>query len=121
VVRFFGDNNIVDGTVSGGVVESAVGRFPAAGHPDGSVVLAIRPEKLVLGSAPNAIAIPCRVEAVIFVGATTHVRLRPDQAPSLTLLVKVTSDNGPDTLVNGAPVTVSVAPADVAIVPDEVP
>ncbi len=75
VVRFFGDNNIIEGTIRGEVLESAVGRFPAAGHPDGAAVLAIRPEKLVLGSAPNTLAIACRVEDVIFVGAATHVRL----------------------------------------------
>ncbi|NQV07977.1 ABC transporter ATP-binding protein [bacterium] len=48
VARFLGEAEFVLGTVSGGVVETALGRFPVAGQPDGSVEVMIRPEQVRL-------------------------------------------------------------------------
>lgn len=121
VARFFGDNNLFEGTIRDGVAESAVGHFSCSGAADGPAILAFRPEKVVLGTASDAITIPCRVEDIIFVGAATHVRLSLDHAPSQGLLVKITSDNGPDTLTKGTRVTASVAAADIAVVPAGAP
>ncbi|MDQ0468865.1 ABC transporter ATP-binding protein [Labrys wisconsinensis] len=120
VAGFFGDNNLMDAVARNGTVESPVGALAhAAAAGQGPVLLAVRPEKIVFGERPDTLAIPCRVEDVIFVGATTHVRMRPERAPSQVLLAKVTSDRGRGGLEAGAAVTVSISAADVAIVPAE--
>ncbi len=118
VARFFGDNNLIEAATRNGAVECAIGAFPRLAAPaPGPLLLAVRPEKIHLGERPDALAIPCRIEDTIFVGATTHVRLRPDRAPSQTLLAKVASDRGRDGLEPGSAVIASIAAADVAIVP----
>lgn len=119
VARFFGENNIIEGTASGGTVDSIVGRFSCDPRPDGPVLLAVRPERVLLEGCPSALAIDCQIEDVIFVGATTHVRLRPERAPTNVLTSRITSDSGPDRLVTGARITAWVAPRDVAVVPSD--
>ncbi|MDQ0392064.1 ABC transporter ATP-binding protein [Labrys monachus] len=120
VARFFGDNNLIGAVLRDGAIDSELGSFPAdAAAGEGPVHLAVRPEKLSFGARPDALAVECRIEDVIFVGATTHVRLRPERAPARLLLAKVTSDRGRDGLSPGSAVTVSIAAADIAVVPAE--
>jgi spermidine/putrescine transport system ATP-binding protein len=122
VARFFGDNNIIEGVVRGGIAVTSVGRFPvAAGLAEGeTLALAIRPERVALTSGTDPSGIPCHIEDVIFVGATTHVRLRPDAAPTELLVAKLPSERVFGGLECGTAVTAHLGVADLAVVPAEV-
>jgi spermidine/putrescine transport system ATP-binding protein len=122
VAGFFGDNNLVAGEVVGG--NAVRTRLGVVGGPPGMdprarpVLLAIRPEKLRLdGTATaGALQLPGRVDDIVFVGAITHVLLRPDAAPDQVMVAKLTSDRDRVDLAIGAPVTATMAPEDVAVV-----
>ncbi|MFO1057537.1 MAG: ABC transporter ATP-binding protein [Dongiaceae bacterium] len=127
VSGFFGDNNLIDGRMGeGGVVETPLGpvatasratasRAIAAGDP---VRLAVRPERVALGPAGDGgIAWPGRIAEIVFVGAMTHLMVRPDADPGRTLLVKLASGPAVQDLAAGDAVTLAVAPGDVAVIP----
>ncbi len=119
VARFFGDNNLIPAQVLNGRAETAIGTFPLpTGMPDTPrpLLATIRPEKLQLGTGANGASVPCSIEDVVFVGASTHVRVRPLAAPDLLLLVKATSDPQGNLATRGATVTVLFDPADVTFV-----
>jgi ABC-type Fe3+/spermidine/putrescine transport system ATPase subunit len=119
VARFFGDNNLIAAMVRDGAAETAIGRFPvlSATVTGGPALAAVRPERIALGRREGAAAIACRVEDVIFVGAMTHVRVRPVAAPDQTLLVKVASIRQRNTFVAGDAIAISIDPSDIAVVP----
>lgn len=121
VARFFGDNNIIPATLRGAVATSAIGSFAIGGEgrADGRVILAVRPERIGLTPGAGAITVPCRIQDAMFVGAATHLRLRPDAAPEQILLAKVPSDRSIGTFEPGAAVQASILPADIALVPVE--
>jgi spermidine/putrescine transport system ATP-binding protein len=105
VARFFGDNNLIDVTVSGAgsqtiSLESPIGAFrcvtdspPAAGTRAGKLL--VRPEGLVLGEGgSNANRLRVRVEEGNFVGPVSQVRVSALARPELTLMVKLPSRAG---------------------------
>jgi iron(III) transport system ATP-binding protein len=49
VAAFLGDVDVLAGTAAQGVVQCALGRFPAAGDLDGAVEVVIRPESVGVG------------------------------------------------------------------------
>ncbi len=120
VARFFGDNNLIEGNVRDGRVETAVANFalPAGSRAEPRPVLvAVRPEKISIGGADGGrTAIACKVEETTFTGALTQLKARPLAAPQTTLLVKMTSDPGRPLPERGAETTLSFAPDAVAIV-----
>jgi spermidine/putrescine transport system ATP-binding protein len=122
VSGFFGDSNLIDGVMgAAGKVETPLGSFPASiSTPPGAPVrLALRPEKidLVAAPVPGRICWQARIEEVIFVGAMTHLLLRPAQDPARSLLVKLASGREIQALEPGASVTLAFDGADVAQVP----
>jgi ABC-type Fe3+/spermidine/putrescine transport system ATPase subunit len=119
VARFFGDNNVVPAAAIDGVASSPIGTFELKGEraKTGPVLMAIRPERILLGPAAGRVPVEARVEQVIFVGSMTHLRLRPALAPDLVLLAKITSDRAASRLEPGTAVQASIDPADIAIVP----
>jgi len=121
VARFFGDNNLISGTVRNGVAETSLGRLPVSPpHAlEGPALLAIRPERISLAGKDNAVAVAAKVEDAIFVGAMTHLKLRPDAAGSPALLVKIPSDPQRAPIVPGQSITAFITPQDVVAVPPE--
>ena len=122
VAGFFGDNNLVKGRVAeDGTIGTALGAVAGPAGMDRrarDVLLAIRPEKLRLGGAApaEALLLPARVEDIVFVGAITHVLLRPDAAPGQVLIAKLTSDRDRVDLTPGGLATAAIAPEDIAVV-----
>ena len=102
VARFFGDNNLIEATVtsvSGRTlsISSPVGTFgctldtplPEAGRAG---KLLVRPEGLVLGEGtgnPNRLRV--RVEEESFVGPVSHIRVSAVAEPATSFLVKLPS------------------------------
>src|SRR5262245_27498501 len=122
VSGFFGDSNLIDGVIgAGGMVETKLGRLPAAAAlaPGTPVRVALRPEKIDLVAAPVAgrVCWPAQIEEVIFVGAMTHLMLRPAQDPERSLLVKLASGREIQALEPGVQVTLAFDAGDVALVP----
>jgi spermidine/putrescine transport system ATP-binding protein len=122
VSGFFGDSNLIDGVMgAAGKIETPLGSFPAAipVMPGAPLRLALRPEKidLVAAPVPGRICWQARIEEVIFVGAMTHLVLRPAQDPERSLLVKLASGREIQALEPGAGVTLAFDGADIALVP----
>jgi len=108
VARFFGENNLIAGHVTGvsgsiAKVETALGVLaghcdPAQGYVGGdAVLLTIRPEKIRLlpvGAPSPALetTIPGQIARSGFAGPLTQLHLCPDAAPDLMISVKGLSD-----------------------------
>ena len=118
VAGFFGDNNLIEGRVGSGYVETPIGRFPANGaHPAGTALtLAIRPERIALGETGGGIAVPCRIEDAAFAGAISRLRLRPLNEAAPPLVVKLANAGDIDEFQPGRLVTASIRPDDIAAV-----
>ncbi len=119
VAGFFGDNNIIEGFVHDGRIETPIGAFPLPAGIDArqrSVLVAVRPEKIALGDAGRGIAIPCTIDETVFIGAMTQFRARPLAAPDTTLLVTQTSDPHRAALERGSAVTLSIGGDAIAVV-----
>src|SRR6185369_9539845 len=113
VSGFFGDSNLIDGVMgTGGVVETPLGIVATAERtltPGTPVRLAVRPEKIdmVKEAVPGRISWQGKIEEVIFVGAMTHLLLRPAQETGRTLLVKLASGREIQALGPGAAITLA--------------
>ncbi len=85
VANFIGSTpmNLVDATVSGGVVEFAGGRFDVPGVPDGPVVVGVRPEYLTLHGTPRPGAVTGTVAIVENLGVSSLVTIECDGGVSL--------------------------------------
>lgn len=119
VASFFGDNNLLEGSlVEPQIVETALGKLPIAETsnvpPGRKVLLSIRPESLRLGR--GKVLVSARVEEVMFGGASTRLLLRPQNAPGLTLDMRVPGDIRHDAPDVGDQVDVTFDPADAVIV-----
>ena len=122
VAGFFGDNNLIEGTLCADRrgVETAMGRLPclpgASTCEGGSrVLLAVRPESIRIARADGCIA--GTVMDVLFGGATTTVRLQPDRAAGMLIDLHAHGTGG-STLPNpGEKLSVTYDPADAAVVP----
>ncbi len=102
VARFFGDNNLIEGTLGGTGgrwrVTTPIGEFACAAH-DGrpangtAVKLVVRPEAIrfaPLGAdCDNHVRV--RVDDIGFVGALSQVTVRPLAHPDIALMVKLKS------------------------------
>ena len=129
VAGFFGDNNLIEGTVasaeSGTVrVDTAFGHIPVPGSaPSGqSVLVAIRPESVRLMSPGNPeqdtdIGIMAAIDEVIFVGSNLHIVVRSRAAADKLLRLKVPSSKTADVYSVGQPVRVGWAASDAVVVP----
>jgi iron(III) transport system ATP-binding protein len=69
--RFFSEINELDGVVKDGVVDTALGRAAAGGHPDGKAIVALRPSSILLGGPGR----DGRVIASRFLGDTDDLEL----------------------------------------------
>jgi spermidine/putrescine transport system ATP-binding protein len=102
VARFFGDNNLIDVTITGttgpainlassiGAVRCVTDAAPSATRRAGKLL--VRPEGLVFGAGEaNANRLRVRVEEGNFVGPVSQVRVSAVARPDLTLMVKLPS------------------------------
>jgi iron(III) transport system ATP-binding protein len=71
--RFFCDLNEIASVVTNGTAETPIGRFPAAGLPDGSASLCIRPQAFRL--LPAGQGIPARIKSARFLGEMHMIEL----------------------------------------------
>ncbi len=120
VAGFFGDNNLIGGTLSNPAqVATPLGLLPVAASeglaPGAEVLLAVRPEALRLGDGAAAIA--AEVEEIVFGGASTRLLLRASSAPQLRLDVRLASDFRARIPEVGQQVTLTYDPADAVVVP----
>ncbi|RGE23277.1 ABC transporter ATP-binding protein [Leucobacter sp. wl10] len=116
VARFIGESNALRGRVSDGVLASEGGvRVPANGLPDGPAVAIVRPERLRVSGAPEAVdgcALDGRIRDITYLGAQRRVEITTDDGP---VIVR----SGTETPAPGAgeSVRLSWAAADTAIFP----
>jgi ABC-type Fe3+/spermidine/putrescine transport system ATPase subunit len=120
VAGFFGDNNLIPGTMAGpGVVNTPLGRLPAKKTTRLSkgerVHLAIRPEAIGLGRGPPSIE--AEVVDVLFGGALTKLVLRASGDPSIALDVRLSGAARTAALSPGDIVDLTYDPADAVTVP----
>ncbi|MEU8852308.1 ABC transporter ATP-binding protein [Streptomyces sp. NPDC048564] len=128
VADFLGVANLLDGQLlergsgSPGPSKVRIGDFtvPAACAADtapGPVRVVVRPERIRLepqgkdGIPPNTL--PCVVDRLVYVGATTQVMARLPHGPALRVLVVNDSDR--DLLSPGTPALVSCAPEAIRV------
>ena len=81
--------NLINGTVAGGVFTHAGGSLPLAGHPDGPVVVGIRPEDITV--ADGATDLEGTVFASELLGDSTLLNVRSGEA---MIAVKAGPDAG---------------------------
>jgi ABC-type Fe3+/spermidine/putrescine transport system ATPase subunit len=116
VAGFFGDNNLIEGTVAAnGAVETAIGRLPASSHQIAigkKVVLGIRPESLRPGSA----GIAAEVDEVLFGGALTRVLLHAINAPDIKFDMRLPGDAQATAPNVGARLLLTYDPRDAVVV-----
>ena len=121
VAGFFGESNLIEGTVTSGGLVTPFGTIPTSAQlaAGTAAVAAVRPEKLRLEGPAIAgdIVFRAAVQDVVVVGAITQVLLRPDVAPAMLVSAKLASGTGSSDLSPGAAVEVRFGPADVAVVP----
>jgi ABC-type Fe3+/spermidine/putrescine transport system ATPase subunit len=79
VARFFRNENLLPGVKQGARVETAAGAFtvcPDLPVRDGSVLLTVRPEHVVLNECGRANCVDAVVESAVFMGTHTQILLR---------------------------------------------
>jgi len=83
------------------------------------VVVAVRPEKLVVGATAmsRGTALPARVEAVVYVGTAVHVHLRASTGERL-IAYRQNDSAAPAALAPGAEVVVSWSPEAARLLPE---
>ena len=101
---FMGESTIVPGAVANGMIETALGRFPA---PHGAAHVAIRPEHVSLGGA-----IPAEVTDVVYQGSFKRVTAK---ASGVDLLARFPAETG---VVPGQQVMLAIDPAHAIILKD---
>ena len=101
---FMGESTIVPGAVANGMIETALGRFPA---PHGAAHVAIRPEHVSLGGA-----IPAEVTDVVYQGSFKRVTAK---ASGVNLLARLPAETG---VVPGQQVMLAIDPAHAIILKD---
>jgi spermidine/putrescine transport system ATP-binding protein len=121
VAGFFGDNNLISGTVSNSNhVESALGSLPVSqisGLQRGEkVLLGIRPESLKLDT--GVASIQATVIDSMFGGALTKLLLRPALDPSMTLDLRIPGTDRGSAPAPGDVVSITYDPADAVVIPD---
>ncbi|MBX6320263.1 MAG: ABC transporter ATP-binding protein [Rhodospirillaceae bacterium] len=128
VAGFFGDNNLIEGTVAGRaraklVLDTTLGRLAVPGEAATGTraLVAVRPEsvRLLAGDGGPGIDIVLRgtVEEVTFVGASSQVAVRVGEGTGALIRLKLQSAPGPDPVAPGAAVTIGWAAQDAALVP----
>jgi ABC-type Fe3+/spermidine/putrescine transport system ATPase subunit len=79
VARFFRNDNFLTGVKRGPIVETQLGQLeidPAKiNHPDGAVLLTVRPEDVHLTGSANGNRIPAKVLTQVYMGTYTQVQL----------------------------------------------
>ncbi len=119
VAGFFGENNLIPGTCSGGQVDTPLGRLPApADAPGGAVYAAIRPEAIRPLAADESaeVTVEATVDEVVFVGPTSHLMLRTGDGDTPPLRVMLTSEKQSRAPEGGATVRIGWDTADMAVV-----
>ena len=116
LAQFLGEANLVEGTVGGTTVQTALGELevatdgtaatgPGYGRPvDGQVRVMVRPEQLILDEG-GARGVPGVVRSYEYFGHDAVVRVQPEIGGLAELVVRIT---GADPLVPGTRVGVSV-------------
>ena len=123
VAGFFGDNNLIRGTVAeGGAVTTALGTWPVGNGralaPGRDVLVAIRPESFRLGCSRGAVDIDAVVEDASFGGALTKLSLASRASPEQKLDIRIPGQGKSDAPGPGSAVTVSFDPAEAVIIVD---
>jgi spermidine/putrescine transport system ATP-binding protein len=137
VATFFGENNLIAGTVTAtdgdrarctiatalGDLTCSLGDAPAASRPGAAAQLAVRPECIhfVRDGLPCDNALQARVVDVSFVGSRSTVQVRPINAPALTLTIHLPSRPGGSGISVGDDVAIGWAAGDCSLVVDEAP
>jgi len=119
LAQFLGEANLVEGTASGTMVQTALGQLEMASGPvadtpgrgrgngrpaNGPVRVMVRPEQLILDEA-GARGVPSVVRSYEYFGHDAVVRIQPEIAGLTELVVRIT---GAEPLVPGTRVCVSV-------------
>ena len=88
LASFIGEANLLDGVLSGGVADTALGGLPvdpAVTAPEGKVTVLVRPEQI--GFGPDDGGITARVISFDYHGHDVVVHLRPEQDADDTDLI----------------------------------
>jgi iron(III) transport system ATP-binding protein len=107
LAQFLGEANLVEGTVSGKTVQTALGDLAMAAGPApsaGPVRVMVRPEQLILGDAATP-GVSSVVRSYEYFGHDAVVRVLPENGGLPELVVRIT---GGAPLVPGTRVGVSV-------------
>ncbi len=119
VAGFFGDNNLIPGTIAGDtVIETPLGAWPVASGPaltkGDKVLVALRPESLRLASGP--VNIEVIVEDKMFGGALTKLSMRSKAVPAQKLDIRVSGQANAEMPEIGDTVTISFDPAEAVVI-----
>ena len=120
VARFFGQANFIPGHQWGAQVETSIGAFVTAQSnlPDGSVILAIRPEHIQLGDSANENQ--CCGHVVNCVYAGTHTRFTVQTSDTtLPPLHIIAHDTRHHLYAIGDPVTLTLPANKIWLLPPE--
>jgi spermidine/putrescine transport system ATP-binding protein len=137
VATFFGENNLIAGTVTAidgeranctvatalGDLTCGLGDEPAAGRPGAAARLAVRPECIhfLRDGLPCDNNVQARVVDVSFVGSRSTVQVRPINAPAVALTIHLPSRPGGSGIATGDEVAIGWAAGDCSLVVDEAP
>lgn len=122
VAGFFGENNLIPGTVSDAThVDTPLGTLPVHMPPGlargAKVLVAIRPESLRLDT--SAVALPMIVSDTMFGGPLTKLLLHPRGDPTLTIDLRLSGAERGSSPAPGSIVGVTYDPADAVVIPEQ--
>jgi spermidine/putrescine transport system ATP-binding protein len=125
VAGFFGDNNLIEGSLSPtrNIVDTALGPMACRAAPSmiasgDKVLLGIRPESLHLG--PGKFGFDATVSEVLFGGPTISLKLCPKTAPRVILDMRIQGGGVEKIPKPGELITVSYDPEQATIVPADI-
>ncbi len=75
VAAFFGEVNLLEGTIENGAFRCALGTFPTAATPHASALLMLRPESIQIAETPHAGTIEATVARTLFAGECQQVEV----------------------------------------------
>lgn len=122
VARFFSDSNVLDATLTDGLLQIAGQEIPVKSPLHGEVKVAVRPARAVLSAAADpltgegpALRIPAVIHEVHLLGETEQIGLRREDGTPFTVRRPVGS-GGP--VHEGEQATIIVPPAGMTVMAD---
>lgn len=115
VAQFVGGCNLIEGTAQGDVIQTGFGELRMKSHAAGKLTLALRPEKILLGSEVRANHFTARVDDTTYTGAETYALL---DVNGFKLKAVAMNASGATRIHRGETIAISIPPEALLVLED---